>query len=81
MAKKQTQGKDQGSHTPRYHVVLTVRRRQLAEPSDLTAYGFVEALMAEEVLPDDLSDISIEIRQVVEPSANKHRTDVEIYER
>lgn len=81
MAEGKAQGKNQGKRAPSYHVVFTVRRRLIADPSDLTVYGFIEPLIEEGLLPDDLSDISIEIRQAIEPSANKHRTDVEIYER
>ena len=81
MAKDPTQGKDQGKRAPSYHVVLTVRRREIASPSDLTVFGFIEPLIEEGLLPDDLSDISIEVRQAIEPTANRHRTDIEIYER
>lgn len=80
MAKKANQVEDQGADQTRYLVRLTVRRRQLTEPSNLTCYGFVEALIEEGLLPEDLDLISVELNQDIEPSAGKHHTEVEIWE-
>lgn len=81
MAKSTHEEADQCGHPPRYLVRLTVRRREAVEPSHLSAYGFIEPLIAEGLLPEDLTLIDVELRQLPLGRGHGHHTLIEIYER
>jgi len=81
MAKSAHEEEGQRGDPTRYLVRLTVRRREAVEPSHLTAYGFIEPLIAEGLLPEDITLIDVEIRQHPLGRGSGHHTIIEIYER